>query len=865
MHGRHVGLTSVPHGAKSYLAAALALAPDGGADLLGGAGRGDRRPGGGGAGRVARRPGARRGAGAADLARLRAQRAGPRRDGRPRRGARGVARRQGEGARRQRPGAASRRRSPPTTCPPSSGRSARGTRIGLDALLAELLERGYTPVLEVAGRGEFARRGGIVDVFPPSAPLPVRIELFGDEIDSCAPSTPPTSAASRPSARSPSCRRPSSCCPAGGADEIRARLGRTGRAAARAPRAGPGAVRRRRGDRSGRRSSEGRALPAGDAAEVWARLVAPHTGLDHLDPSTLFVLDEPGDLADAADFLWRQAEERHARAGGGRATCPGTGRRRTSRRATGRRACTARGRWSSPGSPRRARPTGMAFASKGLTSRRPVRLARAGAPAGPDGAAGRRRRALAGRAGPRRARERPGAAPRGAAGRGRARRRHRQPGRRGAAARAPSPSSSAASTAASRAARTASPLVTDRELFGTVRVRRPKAMRRVVPRDILERLTPGDIVVHIDHGIARYEQMLRRGERGPGARLPRALVRGRRPDLRPGRADQPRVAATPAASTRTLSRLGGTDWLRTKQRVRKAVNDLAEELLALYAKREAAAGLRVRAGLAVAGRDGGLVPVRGDAGPAARRRSRSRPTWRPAGRWTGWSSATSGYGKTEVALRAAFKATQDGKQVAVLVPTTVLAGQHFTDVQPAVRGVPADGPAAVAVRGREGPGGDGRGARAPGRSTSSSGRTGCCRKDVAFRDLGLVVVDEEQRFGVAAKERLKQLRSAVDVLTLSRHADPADAQPRAGRHPGPVASSRPRPRTGCRSRPGSRRRRPGSSATRSCASSTAAARCSTSTTGSRRSRRRPSSCGGCCPARGSSSGTGRWARARSRR
>ena len=126
-----------------------------------------------------------------------------------------------------------------------------------------------------------------------------------------------------------------------------------------------------------------------------------------------------------------------------------------------------------------------------------------------------------------------------------------------------------------------------------------------------------------------------------------------------------------------------------------------------------------------------------------------------------------GYGKTEVALRAAFKATQDGKQVAVLVPTTVLAAQHHATFSAALRGVPARGPAAVAVRRRR----RSRRRRSPGsptgRSTSSSGRTGCCRKDVRFRDLGLVVVDEEQRFGVAAKERLKQLRREVDVLTLS--------------------------------------------------------------------------------------------------
>ena len=126
-----------------------------------------------------------------------------------------------------------------------------------------------------------------------------------------------------------------------------------------------------------------------------------------------------------------------------------------------------------------------------------------------------------------------------------------------------------------------------------------------------------------------------------------------------------------------------------------------------------------------------------------------------------------GYGKTEVALRAAFKVIQDGMQVAVLVPTTVLAAQHLETFRQRFAAYP------ITIRmlsrfvapGRAA--GDAGRAGRPGRSTSSSARTGCCRKDVAFRDLGLVVVDEEQRFGVAHKERLKQLRTEVHVLTLS--------------------------------------------------------------------------------------------------
>src|SRR4029077_679940 len=128
--------------------------------------------------------------------------------------------------------------------------------------------------------------------------------------------------------------------------------------------------------------------------------------------------------------------------------------------------------------------------------------------------------------------------------------------------------------------------VTDRELFGNVRVRRPKAMRRVVPRDILERLTPGDLVVHIDHGIARYERMLRRSS-GTGDERDFLELAFQGQDRIFVPVEQiGRISRYSGGETPALSKLGGTDWLKTKARVKKAVADLAEELLALYAARE---------------------------------------------------------------------------------------------------------------------------------------------------------------------------------------------------------------------------------------------------------------------------------------
>ena len=186
-------------------------------------------------------------------------------------------------------------------------------------------------------------------------------------------------------------------------------------------------------------------------------------------------------------------------------------------------------------------------------------------------------------------------------------------------------------------------LVTDRELFGSVRVRRPRALRRVVPRDLLERLTPGDMVVHVDHGVSRYAGLVRRSAGGDGAEERDFL------ELHFAGTDQiwvpveqiERVSrATPVASNPHLSRLGGGEWQRAQTRVRKAVADLAKELLELYSARATAHGHAVRRGHALAAGDGGGVPVRGDARPAARRAGgQGRPGARTR-RWTASWSAT---------------------------------------------------------------------------------------------------------------------------------------------------------------------------------------------------------------------------------
>ena len=188
-----------------------------------------------------------------------------------------------------------------------------GARLHQDALLRDLFQLGYSPVTEVAGRGEFARRGGIVDVFPPSMELPIRIEFFGDEIDSLRAFDPTDQRTTGRVEHATLLPASEFLLPASGAADIRGRLGR---AANRLSERLAGDLARFEGttddplrpsatpaDVPGEVAKGSRALTVGDAAEVWAPYLAPSTALDHIDPGALLVIDEPGDVAEAAGFL----------------------------------------------------------------------------------------------------------------------------------------------------------------------------------------------------------------------------------------------------------------------------------------------------------------------------------------------------------------------------------------------------------------------------------------------------------------------------------------------------------------------------------------------------------------------------------
>jgi transcription-repair coupling factor (superfamily II helicase) len=658
----------------------------------------------------------------------------------------------------------------PVDLPEQPRRLKPGDRLGLDRFLIELLGLGYQPVIEVAGRGEFARRGGIIDVFPPGSSLPVRIELFGDEIDSLRSFDPTDQRTIGRVAAIDLLPATEFLVPEGGIEAIRAGLGR---AVARLPERlvtdlarfeqGPG--QQGSGGPSGSAAdgrSAGRAIHVGDAAEIWAGIICPATGLDHIAPETLIVMDEPGELAEAAQFLWRQADERRAELISGGEIPKDWPVTYLGPRAWKSRLVRARSielTWESEGQT----GEGMSMAGRGLSSgdlfgwREPVlpaartgRLAEALDELGQDGA----RIILASDQAPRLAEVLAEAG--------------KPVGLTSRLAEVPPPGAIALIERSLNGGFAGGPdglaVITDRELFGSVRVRRPKALRRVVPRDILERLTPGDLVVHIDHGIARYEQMLRRG--GPGEErdyLELSFAAGDR--IYVPVEQIARVSRYSGGEHPALSRLGGTDWLRTKQRVKKAVDDLAEELLELYATRAGAEGHAFPVDSPWQAEMEASFPyeetidqLRAIAEAKADMESR-----RPMDRLV---VGDVGYGKTEVAIRAAFKAIQDGRQVAVLVPTTVLAAQHETTFSQRFAAFPL----AVRLLSRFVPARE-QEATIAGLAGGSVdlviGTHRLLSKDVKFRDLGLVVVDEEQRFGVAAKERLKQLRREVDVLTLS--------------------------------------------------------------------------------------------------
>jgi len=280
-------------------------------------------------------------------------------------------------------------------------------------------------------------------------------------------------------------------------------------------------------------------------------------------------------------------------------------------------------------------------------------------------------------------------------------------------------------------------------------------------------LTVGDYVVHVEHGIARYQGLREIEQDGVSiefmilefAESARLYVPLTRLDL------IQKYRSTEAGPAPVLNRLGSQQWAKTKARVRKAMEDMADELLKLYAQRKAASGHAFPGDNEFQREfeDAFDFTETDDQISAIADIKRDMESILPMDRLL---VGDVGYGKTEVAMRAAFKAVQDGRQVAVLTPTTILSFQHFETFKSRFRQFPIT----VEMISRF---------RTPreqkvilekvenGRVDILIGTHRLLSKDIKFHDLGLLVVDEEQRFGVRHKERLKQMRREIDVLAMS--------------------------------------------------------------------------------------------------
>lgn len=311
-------------------------------------------------------------------------------------------------------------------------------------------------------------------------------------------------------------------------------------------------------------------------------------------------------------------------------------------------------------------------------------------------------------------------------------------------------------------------VLTDAELFGWVRKqrRREVAPRQAPPEAIFADLQEGDYVVHLEYGIGIYHGLVRKSIGGIEREyLEIEYDQGDRLFVPIHQAD--RVSRYMGADEHVprVHRLGGTEWAAVREKAEKAVRDIARDLLELYAAREVTPGMafspdtewqhELEASFPYEETDDQLRAL------AEIKADMERP--KPMDRLI---CGDVGYGKTEVALRAAFKAVMDGKQVAVLVPTTVLAQQHFYTFRRRLRAFPVKVEMLSRFRSPEEQDEVIRGLR-EGSVDVVIGTHRLLSQDVAFKDLGLVIIDEEQRFGVTHKERLKRLRREVDVLTMT--------------------------------------------------------------------------------------------------
>jgi len=614
---------------------------------------------------------------------------------------------------------------------------AKGDRIDWSEMAEWLLMLGYDSVPEISDPGSFSRRGGIIDVYPASADRPARIELFGDEIDTLRSFDPVTQRSHGPPLSSLTVLPAREYTLEGGPDlaERLAAAGWESLASNEDLAAYAGVVEPLRN------------LAYAPGTDAFAPLLgATASLLDHLpDGRGTVVFEDSVELSLAHDAHEAQAEERREelRSQGLAVSAfpPAYVGRTTIENGAAEHGLVR----VEPGS--RALKLGWGSATS-YAGRLDAFLREVG------GVAGSGTRVVA--------------TPQAARLAELLRDRDVVAVPRETVAEPPEPGALALLHVGLAEGFTIPELelrvFTDAEVFGFRKPRHPERQRRRrAMGSFLQDLRPGDHVVHEDSGIARFEGFEHKEVGGVSREsLVLTFADGTR-WLPTERIDK--ITRYVGGNAPQLSVMGGTDWLRTKRKAKKAAEEIARELLRLYAAREAAPGhafgkdtpwqIELENAFAFIETPDQLTAV----DEVKHDMERARPMDRLI-------VGDVGYGKTEVALRAAFKAVMDGRQVAVLVPTTILAQQHeetFSErlaTFPVKVGMlsrfrtPAEQKEIVA-------------SIASGEIDVAIGTHRLLQKDVRFRDLGLVVIDEEHRFGVRHKERLKAMRTEVDVLSLT--------------------------------------------------------------------------------------------------
>ena len=642
------------------------------------------------------------------------------------------------------------------TIPPEEHHAARrtlcqGQQVSLGQLLEEWVSWGYEPVSVVQEPGTFSRRGGIVDIFPPTSPKPVRIEFFGDEIDSLRLFDPATQ-------RSQSHIKQVTVGPATEA----------------LPRQGPRAAQamsewdlspcheavRQRFERDREALERGERFPG---LEFYLPYLYSRPGqlLEYLPPQGLILLDDEGELEVAvADFERESLDLRKSLSEAGELP---------------QGVVPPYWTWDHLREVWEVRPPlilGYRASGSGDTS---YLLHDAFLPGERYG--GQLRRLLDVWQAQKKAGARIVALSRQAE---RLAELWRERGEQltpvEAITELPSPGSLTLLSGALAEGWTLRRgvnrweliLQTDAEIFGWARPEPRRAARRkkVTPEAFFADVSPGDYVVHVEHGIGIFRGLVHLTINGvEGEYLQVDYAAGDKLYVPVYGVD--RLSRYVGADDRepTIHRLGSTDWARVKERAQRAVEDLARDLLELYSAREVIEGHAFSPDTPWQRELEASFPYyeTEDQLRAIQEVKADMEKPKPMDRLI---CGDVGYGKTEVALRAAFKAVMDNKQVAVLVPTTVLAQQHFQTFRRRLKPFPVE----VEMLSRfRSPSEQRRILQglAAGTVDIVIGTHRLLQPDVVFKDLGLLIIDEEQRFGVTHKEYLKQKRKEVDVLTLT--------------------------------------------------------------------------------------------------